>query len=397
MRTARFLVALSVAAAFFVVPQIPVAAEQTSVLTETGAEVYQSPEAEDNTDTLVVTPDEASIPPEQREIILDRKIRVESVGLELTLNASWGTTEETSGFSRLEGIGPTVAGLQMLLGVWHMENRQPVMEFYGALIAHLTGRYQSFTKKREELDVQVGGLLAKRIDLAGVVTSSDGTVSVPSVYSYVVIDRTSGLESVSKTIINLVWPEEEDVYYNRYLKELLRTCTFYGPGYSLAKDGTASFIGYTLKVPEGWEMDVENDEAKDLTNKKQAFKLTVTNPIGDQVQTLKLRVILSDELITTAAYADKLKNYFTEKGAKDLKFGSIGKNRFRITFPYIFDGKQYVMAVYVSGQAGNILQTNSYVKTELYDELKDTLDTIGGSILPPLFVSAETPAPAEGK
>jgi hypothetical protein len=386
MRLARLLVALLVAAVFFTGVQLPVAAEEIPGV-ETGT-VEES--------TEVVTPEEV-VPPEQREIVLDRKVRVESVGLEFSLNASWGTTEETFGFSRLEGIGPTVAGLQMLLGVWHMENRQPVMEFYGALVAHLTGRYQSFTKKREELDVQVGGLLAKRIDLAGVVTNSDGTVSVPAVYSYVVIDRTSGLESVSKTIINLVWPEEEDVYYNRYLKEILKTCTFYGPGFSLARDGSASFIGYTLKVPEGWEMDVENDEAKDIANKKQAFKLTVTNPIGEQPQTIKLRVILSDELVTTAAYSDKLKSYFAEKGAKDLKFDSVGKNRFRITFPYIFDGNKYVMAVYVSGQAGNILQTNSYIKVELFDELKDALDIIGGSILPPLFVSAEATAPAEGK
>ena len=395
MRMAGLFVALSVAAGLVMIPCARVAAEESSALTGPGGEVYQPLEGDTGTETLPIIPDEASIPPEQREVVLDRKVRVESVGLELSLNASWGITKETSGFARLDSIGPTVAGLQLLLGVWHMENRQSVMDFYSLLVTHLTGRYQSFTKKREELDLQVGGCLAKRIDLAGNVTSSDGTVSVPAVYSYVVIDRTSGMESVAKTIINVVWPEEEDIYYSRYLKEILKSCVFYGPGFSIGEDGTASFTGYTFKLPEDWDMDVENDEGKDITNKKQVFKVNLSNTIEDQPQSLKLRVILSDELVTPSAYANKLKSYFTEKGAKDLKFDSMGKDRFRITFPYVFDGNKYIMAVYVSGQTGNILQTNSYVKAGVFDELKGALDTVGGSILPPLFTSAE--APAEGK
>ena len=390
MRIAGLFVVLFAAAGIMIAPDVRIAAEEPPTLTEPGGvEGGDTP-----IESILITP-EALVPPEQREIVLDRKIRVESVGLELSLNASWGTTKETSGFSRLDSIGPTVAGLQLILGVWHMEDRQSVMDFYNALVRHLTGRYQSFTKKREEPDLQVGGYPAKRIDLAGNVTSSDGTVSVPAVFSYIVIDRTSGIESVAKTIVNVVWPEEEDIYYSRYLKEILKSCVFYGPGFSIGKDGTASFIGYTFKLPEDWEMDVENDEGKDLANKRQVFKLNVTNTTGDQPQNLKLRIILSDELVTPSSYADKLKSYFTEKGAKDLKFDSMEKDHFRITFPYMFDANKYIMAVYVSGQTGNVLQTNSYVKAEQFEELKNTLDTIGGSMLPPLFTPSE--APAEGK
>ncbi|HHN46689.1 MAG TPA: hypothetical protein ENN09_04535 [Planctomycetes bacterium] len=320
---------------------------------------------------------------EERPIVLDHPIRVEAAGLELMMDSGWSFRKHTAGLSRLDGRGPNVYGLEVALSVWHMESAMNLKDFAKLLKEYLVEKGRGgVSVVKEPAGTTVSGRDAVRFDLTGRINSDDGQISIKVIYSYVVVNREIEGKALAKTIVGLIWPVEDNEYYEKYWNELLKTCNFYGPGFARDDRGRVDFVGYSFQCPEGWEVDIENDEARDQPTRKEAFRINLSAPLSNHK--LRIRAILYNEIITPEAYAEKKKTSFEEKGIKNLNLEQLApKTRFRLTFPYTHEGRPYIMAVFVAGDIGAILEANTYIKEEEFQVLSPAFNALCNTLVPP--------------
>ncbi|MBN1809869.1 MAG: hypothetical protein JW909_12450 [Planctomycetes bacterium] len=343
--------------------------------------------------------------PEERPIVLDRKVRVESAGMEFRVDSGWSFTESAQSTTKLDGRGPSVFGLRTAMSIWQVQSRLGIVDIYESLKAYLKAKNKGFTVKSETLSMNVQGLDARRIDLVGDVQAEDGSISIRTIYTYVIINRVAvnmlnGTSlSVGDTVFNLVYPEEQSEQYEKYLNKLLTTFQFYGPGYTVGKNNTVTYNWYTFQLPADWNLDILYDPADDIQDRKEVkevYKLILSRPTLDT--DVQIRTILSTKLSSPKDYADELRSSFLDNTRiTNLNLSEVEKSaRYRLTFDYRSGGtaaEEYVVDAFVTGEPVNVLQVNSTLLKGVYPSLKRDFETVGISIVPPKPVAVVERSP----